>query len=289
MRPRTRPRYCPQLEALEERAVPSITPRPTADLVGPQGTISILGSPRPFHHPHSHLPRHGHGAVVRHGDGGDEGNPGVLPPSSHSHGKTYAEWSAAWWQYALNIPVDHSPFLDSTGADFAVGQSGDVWYLSGTFCPSSNGVCNEQTPATVVRNVTVPAGKALFFPILNSEFDNFDPATGKEDLGFTVDQLRAQAAAGTLDAVGNMTATVDGRAIHNLEQYRAISPVFSYSLPANNIAGVPGPVTVHTAVADGYYLLLAPLSVGQHTIHFTGNLPHFNFALDVTYHITVRG
>ena len=31
----------------------------------------------------------------------------------------------------------------------------------------------------------------------------------------------------------------------------------------------------------------APLSAGQHTIHFGGDFGPGNFALDVTYHITV--
>lgn len=38
------------------------------------------------------------------------------------------------------------------------------------------------------------------------------------------------------------------------------------------------------AVSDGYYLMLAPLSAGQHTIHFA--VADF---LDVTYHVTVAG
>ena len=43
------------------------------------------------------------------------------------------------------------------------------------------------------------------------------------------------------------------------------------------------------AVADGYYLMLEPLSVGYHTIHFTGKLAidSYYFSLDVTYNLTV--
>jgi hypothetical protein len=282
-------RYQPRFDALEDRALPSILGgmelapaphRPDLD-VAPPAHHQAVGE-----HTHTHAPKH-HARFDAH-SGGNQGNPGVLPPDSHAYGKTYGEWSAAWWQYALSIPADKSPFLDQTGANFAVGQSGHVWYLSGTFCLNANGQpCPPSMPATVVRNVELHAGKPLFFPILNAEADNLNPATGKEDLGFTVDQLRAQAKAFTDDAIGNMTTTVDGRPIQNLEQYRAVSPVFSYTLPANNIIGVPGPLTVHTAVADGFYLMLAPLSVGQHTVHFTGAAPNFNFGLDVTYNITV--
>jgi len=43
------------------------------------------------------------------------------------------------------------------------------------------------------------------------------------------------------------------------------------------------PNTVTPAVEDGVYLLLAPLSAGQHTIHFT--VAGF---LDITYHLNVK-
>jgi len=35
-------------------------------------------------------------------------NPGVLPPNSHAFGMTYNEWSAKWWQWAVNIPAPNS-------------------------------------------------------------------------------------------------------------------------------------------------------------------------------------
>jgi hypothetical protein len=66
-------------------------------------------------------------------------------------------------------------------------------------------------------------------------------------------------------------------------------------LPENNVLGAaPGSVTL--AVSDGYYILLAPLSKGEHEIHFGGAAIFtveedgfdFFFGLDITYHITVE-
>jgi hypothetical protein len=50
------------------------------------------------------------------------------------------------------------------------------------------------------------------------------------------------------------------------------------------------------SVGDGVYLMLAPLSSGQHDIHFSGEAVFttaedgfdFTFQLDITYHVTVE-
>jgi hypothetical protein len=42
------------------------------------------------------------------------------------------------------------------------------------------------------------------------------------------------------------------------------------------------------AVDSGYYVLLPPLSAGQHTIHWAGSITFFPLSLDVTYNITVQ-
>ena len=69
------------------------------------------------------------------------------------------------------------------------------------------------------------------------------------------------------------------------------STVGNCVLPADNLfvyfgyAVIAGP---HECVADGYWALLPPLSVGKHTIRFAGGFASSGFALDVTYHITVK-
>src|SRR5512142_3011564 len=88
---------------------------------------------------------------------GNQGNPGVIPPQANSHGQSYGEWSADWWQWILSIPADHNPALDLTGADAAQGQSGSVWFLAGVF----------GAPGAVERTITIPPGKGLFFPLIN--------------------------------------------------------------------------------------------------------------------------
>jgi hypothetical protein len=170
--------------------------------------------------------------------------------------------------------------------DCSVGQSGHVWFLAGYFPNGGSG-----GPFTFTRNCTVPVGKALFIPLINSWADNVCNSPP-----LTVDQLRAIAEGGVIPA-SNLHASIDGKPLTDLKSYRARSPVFSYTLPPSpdNVidaafgVSLPGPcwpsLTVTPAVADGFYIMLAPLSKGLHTINFGGSGP--GITLNVTYNLTV--
>jgi hypothetical protein len=89
-----------------------------------------------------------------------------------------------------------------------------------------------------------------------------------------------------------MSAQIDGRSVQDVGAYRVQSPLFTYGpLPDNNVLqsfGTNAPAgSTSLSVGDGVYLMLAPLSVGTHTIHFHGEVPAFNFLLDITYNLTV--
>jgi len=223
---------------------------------------------------------------------GENLNPGIIPPQAHPYGKSYGEWSALWWQWAYKLPVTGHPWFDATGADAAAGQSGPVWFLCGkaglTLLEPGHLI------GVATRNITVPPGKALFFPILNWEDDNVG-----RDVPLTIEQLWVEIK-GLQDGATNMTCEIDGRPVEGLSNglttpYRVQSPVFSYWLPpADNFyqfSGYDLSGTIYPAIADGVFLMLTPLSPGQHTLHFSGDLvDSANFpylTLDITYHITV--
>jgi hypothetical protein len=144
------------------------------------------------------------------------GNPGVFSPHSHPFGASYSQWAARWWQWAYSLPVPVNPLFDETGAQIASGQSGKVWFLAGVINVSG----------TAVRTGTIPAGKALLFPILNFEADNLCPPINPP---LDVAGLRALAKSNIdlIDPNTGLEADVDGRQIHNLKDFREQSPVFS--------------------------------------------------------------
>ena len=60
-------------------------------------------------------------------------------------------------------------------------------------------------------------------------------------------------------------------AVPDLERGRAQSPLFAVALPPDNVAGAEPAVAA--AVADGYWLLPAPLPPGEHELRFAASQP----------------
>ncbi|MDQ4017440.1 MAG: hypothetical protein M3129_02735 [Thermoproteota archaeon] len=195
-------------------------------------------------------------------------NPGVYPPGSAPYNLTYGEWGAKWWQWVLSLPQDINPLIDQTGEHCAQAQSGPVWFLAGTFGGSAERTC------------TIPEGKAILFPVLNSGNVKTDPSETEEDLRVT-----------TKEAVDNpaiLEASVDGVPLHNLQNYRAESPVFNVTLSEGNIFGVPE--LNSEAVSDGYWVMLEPLPVGDHSVNFRGAdtaAVAGGLVTEVTYKLTI--
>ncbi len=200
----------------------------------------------------------------------------VIPPQASAFGKTYAEWAAAWWLWGLQLPVEGHPFLGCP-TSCAKGQSGPVWFLAGgpTECACS-----------------VPVGKALFFPLINAECSSL------EEPPFHGDTAAAQRECAKYWAdrvvVGSLFCEIDGQPVPDLANYRFVSPQITFTAPTPWVFGAVG--GTGTSVGDGYYLLLAPLSAGEHTIHF-GGTSHFaagelgpdpmDLPVDTTFHLTV--
>jgi hypothetical protein len=199
---------------------------------------------------------------------------GVYSPNSHAYGQSYAEWSGAFWRWSLELPVDGHPFVDSAAFDVTAGQSGDVWFLG--------------TPIgdPTVRFITVPDDKALFVATLCSEWSSLE--------GFPTEDDQRSSAVYFGDHIVGMSASLDGRSVRGIDDYRFTSPQIDFDAPSPWIFGETG--GAGTTVADGYYLFLKPLSVGTHVLHYQGVF-HFSiaegdpfdgdFGADVTYVIEV--
>ena len=198
------------------------------------------------------------------------------------YGKKMSEWSAEWWQYILSTPQNPNPLFDTTGGYCTIVQHGPVWFLEGAIRGAGG----------VIRQCSIPEGKALFFPLLNLVDVNVASQP--------VSELRAEIA-GCLDAATDLSLVVDGQPMPPklLKRSRVRSVPFAVVLPPDGVpTDPPTPPGIYSpAVDDGYYVMLNPLPVGTHTLRFTGASPgcdypptqfHLEpFSVDVTYQLTV--
>lgn len=222
------------------------------------------------------------------GKGGGAADALVYPVGSSPHGAGYAQWSARHWQWLYSLPVDGHPLFDT--ADASAGQSGNVWFLGGTYAAS------ETVPNVFVgvedRSITIPSGTALFFPLSDVEVSTL------EGNGDDVAELAAIAElfAGFIDP-NDLTLEIDGKSVTRLADYAVESGPFIFGpLPPNNVLAAQGydaPAGSTTrSVSDGYFAMVKELPVGTHTIHYTSTLDATPiggpiFLQDITYRITV--
>ena len=198
----------------------------------------------------------------------DELNPGIYSPDSNPYGTSFPVWTAKWWQWFIGIPNSEQPFPDTTGTKCNTNQAGPVWYLVGS-------------AGKVERNCTIPSGKAILFPILNTECSYLESPTLKNE-----EELRKCAVDADKDAV--LSASVDNREIKNIDKYKITSGLFNVTYPRDPV--FPTNSNFSQAVSDGWFIMLEPLKPGQHEIKFTasqiGNpTTGESTVMDVTYQL----
>ena len=154
----------------------------------------------------------------------------------------------AWWTWAGSEPQGQGPVEDATGANCAVNQPSDVWFLAGTSGGHAERTCD------------VPADTPLVFPLVNT-------AGGPDDCD------------GFLSGAEG-TATVDGASVqaHEFPGTTAIIDV----VDGNAMFGDGGTFEV---TACGLWVALEPLSAGEHTVAFEGESG--GFIVSATYVLTV--
>jgi hypothetical protein len=199
----------------------------------------------------------------------------VYAPDEKPFGLSYGQWSVKWWQWSLGIPMADNPAGDETGEKCGQAQKDqNVWFLAGTF------------GGPVTRNCTVPQGKAILLPVVNNECSYLEfPA-------YKTEQELTTCATSLIDKATNLKVSIDGVNFPDLNKYRFQSSLYNFTIPANNVLGL-APGTTDSS-ANGYWIMLKPLSKGSHTIEFGGSIldvsttSNVNFATDATYHLIVQ-
>lgn len=198
----------------------------------------------------------------------------IFPMTSAPYGKSYGDWTGEVWRHFQEVPLDNNPADDSTGEFCDVNQEdSNVWFLVGTFGGKQE------------RECTVPSDRALVVLVAGVSCSYAEDPSLK-----TEDDLRQCAEGNT----GEMTlrASIDGKAVSNVEDYFSVSPVFPVEFPENNVWGVEAGQSEF--VAAGWTLVIKPLSEGEHTIQFSAEEQQDLavtgepvWSTEAVYHITV--
>jgi len=198
----------------------------------------------------------------------------AFPPGTSVAGRSVAQLSAEWWQWAMSIPPEASPLSDSTGANCGTAQKGAVWFLAG-------GIGSSKFRRTCV----VPANKPLFFPVINMVYY---PARGNST--YTCERARAAAAVNNDSAI-DLYVELNGAALNDVRRYRVASDkcfdIFE------RIQLDQRPYTAYPSASDGYWILLKPLSRGRYTLKFGGRYNQESSAYgrsvqDIEYELIVQ-
>ena len=200
--------------------------------------------------------------------------PHVFPPTAHAFGASLGEWQARWFTWFIEIPAPTNPL--STRRERSAGS---------TRADRSGSWHRSLHPGLTTRACTVPVGKGIFVLGLGNECSNIEPPPF---FGATEAELRACAADGVEEFFGDATQSisVDGVEVADLGRYRTQTPLFSYTLPPDNVYGLP-PVTATKAISDGTAVIVQPLPKGQHQIVVHLEAPVLGGTTNIIYNLTV--
>jgi hypothetical protein len=208
-------------------------------------------------------------------------NPGILPPNSKLGGKTYGQWNAQWWKWALSLPVDENNPLFHDTAPMSTGQS--------EFTESGKVLFLGSVNPTVNRDITVSPGTNIFVPLYNAVNNDLNGPDQNGEFYSDHSITKQELLNGVNDLMVGVNinyAEIDGVPVQDPTQYRSPSGLFiTGSFPESNFFGVDiKDGEKSRTVADGYYLMLTPLQPGQHDIRFSTT----GVTKDATYTINVE-
>ncbi|MEP6634928.1 MAG: hypothetical protein ABJA62_12050 [Luteimonas sp.] len=159
-------------------------------------------------------------------------------------GASLGTWTARWWQWALSQWI--TPYMDPDGRVCEVGQTGAVWFLAGT-----------DGSYTANRTCAVPMDTYVLLPIINMLYKNPIKGNQRPCAALQVD------AAVNNDHIVSAVVLLDGHSLGDIKTHRVRSGG-CFQLDQ-------GEETPQLAAADGYWLMLKPLSRGRHTLTVGAN------------------
>lgn len=194
-------------------------------------------------------------------------------PGDEVHSKSLEDYANMWWQWTYTMPKEVSPVRDNTGENCHVGQSGDVWFLAGGYGTSK-----------ISRECVIPAGKHIFFPVINMVY-----YPGRKG-ALSCEDAKAAAALNN-DELLSIEITLDSLISSNPTHAR-ISSTECFDLLGLVPEEYKAP-RVYPAATDGFWIMLKPLSKGEHLLKFDAQYNrdkggYSKMAQDIEYKLIVE-
>lgn len=188
---------------------------------------------------------------------------GFLPPGSGAHGHSLVAIATEWSLWAFGTGVG-GPILDGRCEQSTIDSK--IWFLPVSVGGDAPIVCD------------VPQGAFLFMSPGGSECSNLE-----DEPWFGADDADLLACVNeTLPYLTYIDVTLDGRTSTDLDAYIATSR--TVDLPAENLfSSDPG-----LSRYKGYFMVLAPMSRGTHTLRAYDEFFDGDFVGAVTYTINVH-
>jgi hypothetical protein len=223
-------------------------------------------------------------------------DPYTFPVNSSPYGISYKNWTAKWaaWEYGIpksnNWNFKNTPGVNYVPKDCSYMQdpSSPVFFLPWVGA-------EQGTYATVT--CIVPHNKAILISVDSGTGDYSDPSV---KLKTPSELIRIETESNKYP--NKFDATLDGHSLDliNDEAHKVTSDLYNLTLPKDNVWGEPeGP---DKAITQGWWLMLKPLPVGEHTVHYNTGYAKLNsdptnmpgqgnpkgYIQDVTYHLIVK-
>jgi hypothetical protein len=191
---------------------------------------------------------------------------------STPYGETYGNWTVKWWQWFLLNPKSISPAIDGTGEYANVNQpSKDVWFLAGKLADEDRNLPN--------RFCRIPAGRSILFPVINCE------ANPLEHPELRTHQDLIERAKRDEDTIIKKECSVNGKRIPP-QRVKSDPLVFELAMDTDNVFNVKGGGSTY-ASADGYWIFLKPLPIGDHIVSFQGSCEYGKLNSGANYRLEI--
>jgi hypothetical protein len=191
---------------------------------------------------------------------------------SSPYGVNFGAWTVEWWRWFLLTPRSINPVVDGTGKYAYVNQPSDhVWFLAGKVVNEDRNLPN--------RFCRILNGRSILFPVINYEANplEYPELRAHQDL---IDRVKREE-----DTIIKKRCCVNGKRIPP-QRVKSDPPIFELRINEDNAANIKEGGSTR-ASADGYWVFLKPLPVGDYVISFEGSCEYGKLYSGANYHLEV--